>query len=335
MLTPAYKLTLGDRVIDTTAEPRASTVVDMTVHLGLDVPADACTLVFGEVGGFQPVRGDRAVVELGYTDGDDGLTRVLTGSVTVVEPGLEETRVTIHSPAHALLHAYADRTYESKTAGAIVRDLAEAAGVSVARAEDGISFPAYVVDGRRSLWRHMADLAALSGFDLYFDPDGELVFEPFEGGRTVHRFDHARHLLDLEAIQSPARAVAVDAFGEGPGADRGDGSWAWLTKSFEDSRGRAGGTPPGAGPTWLLERPALRTAQGAATAARAAHDTVTRRAFRGRLASLGRPQVLPGDAVRLTETPRDAWNDRFQVRRVRHRLDKRGGFTTQVDFRSL
>jgi len=330
MLTPAYKLTLGDRVVDTTADAQASTVVELSVALDLDVPADACTLTFGEVGGFQPARGDDAVVELGYAD-DGALVRVLTGTVTAVEPGLETTRVLVHSPAHALLRTFADRTYEAKTAGQIARDLAQTADVEVARAEDGISFPAYVVDGRRSAWHHLRDLAALSGFDLYLDPEGRLVFERFAGGRTVHRFDHARHLLALDAVQAPARAAAVEAWGEGPGADRGDGSWAWLTKDFGGARGRAGSGSP----TLLLERPALRTAQSAATAARAAQVTLARRAFRGRLVSLGRPQVLLGDALRLREVPRAALNERFQVRRVVHRIDKRGGFTTTVDFRSM
>jgi phage protein D len=330
MLTPAYRLTLGDRVVDTTDEPRASTVVELEVVLDLDVPADAVTLVFGEVGGFQPARGDDVVIELGYAD-DGGLERVFTGSVEAVEPGLETTRVTGLSPAHALLRTFVDETFEAKTAGEVVRDLAGRAGVNVARAEDGISFPAYVVDGRRSAWRHLRDLADLSGFDLYLDPEGALVFEAFAGGRTVHRFDHARHLLALEAVDEPPRAATVEAWGEGPGADRGDGSWAWLTKDFAGSRGSAGSDAP----VLLLERPALRTAEAAATAARASRAVLDRRALRGHLASLGRPQVRLGDALRLREVPREPLNELFQVRRVAHRIGKRGGFTTHVEFRSF
>lgn len=330
MLTPAYKLTLGDRTVDTTDEPQASTVTALDVVLDLGVPADVCTLTLGEVGSLRPARGDDATVELGYAD-DGELVRVLTGTVTAVEPGLETTRVTVYSPAQALLHTFVDQTYESQTAGQIARDLAATAEVEIARAEDGISFPAYVVDGRRSVWNHLEDLAHLSGFDLYLDPEGKLVFERFAGGRTVHIFEHARHVLALEAVDVPARAETVEAWGEGPGADRADGSWAWLTKDFGPSRGSAGSGAP----TLLAERPALRTAEGAATAARAVHESLARRAFRGRLASLGNPQVRLGDALRLRDAPREPLNELFQVRQVVHRLDKRGGFTTTVDFRSL
>jgi phage protein D len=330
MLTPAYRLTFGGRVVDTTLAARTAAVVALEVVLDLDVPADAFTLVFGEAGGVQPARGDELGIELGYADGGE-LVRVFTGSVVAVEPGLETTRVVGLSPAHALLRAFVEETFEATSAGAIARELADRAGVEVARAEDGISLPAYVVDGRRSAWRHLRDLADLSGFDLYLDPDGDLVFEAFAGGQTVHRFEHARDLLALEAVAEPPRAGTVEAWGEGPGAGRGDGSWAWLTKDFAGSRGAAGSD----GPTLLLERPALRTAAAAATAARSAQAALARRAFRGRLAALGRPEVRLGDALRLRELPRESLNELFQVRRVVHRMDKLRGFTTSVDFRTF
>jgi enoyl-CoA hydratase/carnithine racemase len=77
------------------------------------------------------------------------------------------------------------------------------------------------------------------------------------------------------------------------------------------------------------------TAEAAATAARASRAVLDRRALRGHLASLGRPQVRLGDALRLREVPREPLNELFQVRRVAHRIGKRGGFTTHVEFRSF
>lgn len=74
MLTPAYKLTFsqktgdeggvlgaatsvggGGKVIDTTDEPKASTVVDLAVTLDMGVPADNFTLVLGQAGALKPV----------------------------------------------------------------------------------------------------------------------------------------------------------------------------------------------------------------------------------------------------------------------------------------
>src|SRR5262245_48815153 len=123
MLTPAYKLTIGDRVVDTTDAPQASTAVDLTVTLDLETPADSFTLLLGQVGGLKPKRDDQATVELGYADGG-GLTQVITGTVVTVEPNLTTTRVMGYSGAMAVLRAMAEQTYEGKPAGAIVRDLA-------------------------------------------------------------------------------------------------------------------------------------------------------------------------------------------------------------------
>jgi phage protein D len=328
MLTPAYKLQLGSKLIDTTDEPRASTVVDLQVVLDLDTPADGFTLVLGNVGSLRPAREDEVEIDLGYA-GED-LHRVMVGLVDSVEPNLTITRVAGYGSAAPLLRTYIDQTFEAKTAGEIVRDLAGRASVEVARAEDGIRFPAYVIDGRRSAWHHLRDLADLSGFDLYVDQEGKLVFEWFAGGRTAHLLEYGKHILELEVQRTPARAGRVEAWGESPTGSRGDAAWAWLTTDFQSSRGEAG-----SGALFLLERPALRTRLAAHAAAQSALMEIHRRTLRGRLVLLGRPQVRLGDAIRLRGLADESLNTFFQVRRIEHRLTKTGGFTTEIGFRSL
>jgi len=154
MLNPAYKLTIGDRIVDTTDEPQASTVVDLTVSLDMDAPADGFTLVLGQVGGLAPERDDEATIDLGYAD-NGGLIQVITGTVVTVEPGLTTRRIIGHSPASILLCTFVEQTYEGKTAGEIVRDLVGQAGVDVATVDDGITFPAYVIHGRRTIYHHI------------------------------------------------------------------------------------------------------------------------------------------------------------------------------------
>jgi hypothetical protein len=46
------------------------------------------------------------------------------------------------------------------------------------------------------------------------------------------------------------------------------------------------------------------------------------------------PALRLGDAVRLSEMPEEDLNATFQVRRIRHRIDKATGFVTDVWFRS-
>jgi phage protein D len=320
----------GAKVIDTTDQPQASTAVDLTVALDLDTPADSFTLLLGNVGSFTPARDDEARIELGYAD-NGGLTQVITGTVVTVEPDLTITRVVGYSGADLLLRTFVEQTYEGKTAGAIVCDLSDKAGVDVAPAEDGIAFPAYVIDGRRSAWEHMRDLADLCGVDLYINSDGKLIFEKFVDGKIVHVFEFTKHIIELEVLRRPAVAGLVQAWGESPTGSAGEDAWAWLTTDFSGSKGIAGS---GKG-TFLLERAPLRTIDAARTAANAALTDFQRRRLRGRLVTIGRPQVKLGDAIRLRGMADESLNTAFQVRSVTHRITKRGGFTTTVGFRAI
>src|SRR6266481_4387394 len=355
MLTPAYKLTFsqkaGDaggvlgaatsvasavgagggsgKVIDTTDEPKASTITDLTVTLDLDTPADCFTLVMGNVGGFEPKRDDEVKIELGCADNGD-LVQVMSGAVATVEPNLITTRVVGYSAFNAVLREFIEQTYESKTTGAIVRDLADKAGVEVATAEDGITFPAYVVDGRRSAYLHMQDLASLCGFDLYINSEGKLVFEKFTNGKTIHVFEFAKHIVALDVERTAPKAGLVEAWGESPTGSKGDDAWPWLTTDFSGTKGSAG-----SGSLLLLERPALRTQNAARTAANATLTSIQRRTLRGCLLSLGRPEVKLGDAIRLSEMTDDSLNTTFQVRSVTHHITKVGGFTTTIGFRAI
>jgi phage protein D len=329
MLNPAYKLSIGGKVVDTTDEPQASTVVDLAVALDLDTPADSFRLVLGNVGGLRPARDDEAIIELGYAD-DGGLTQVIAGKVVSVEPNMTTTRVVGYSGADLLLRTFVEQTYESKNAGDIVRDLASKAGVDVAVAEAGIRFPSYVVDGRRSAYQHLRDLAELCGFDVYINHENRLVFEKFFNGKRVHFLDHGKHIIELDVLRTPARVGRVEAWGESPTGSQGEGAAAWLSRDFSGSRGQAG-----SGSLFLLERSALRTRDAARIAAQAALTEIERRTLRGRVVTLGRPEIRLGDAIRLRELPDETLNGNYQVRNVTHRITKLGGFTTTVGFRAI
>jgi phage protein D len=327
MRRPAYRLSVGDRTVDTTDEPRASTAVELDVRLDMDTPADALTVTLGQVGGLAPDVGDDATLELGYADAGD-LTRVLTGTVVRVEPGVETTRVVAHSRADLLLRSFRDDTFRDVDAGDIVRALAGDAGLRVARADAGIRFAAYVVDGRRPAARHIRDLAELCGVDTYVTADGELVFEAFAGQRLAHELRVGVHLLEVDLRRAPPRAGTVEVYGESPGT--GDGA-VWLTTDFGPRRGRAGQLSP----TLLVERPALRTAQAAATAATALHEDIQRRTLVGDVRIQGRPTLHLGDVVRLVGMADPTLDASYQARSIHHRLTKAGGFTTDVGVRPL
>lgn len=329
LLHPAYKLTIGEKIVDTTDEPQASTAVSITINLDIDTPADSFTLVLGQVGGFQPERGADAKIELGFAD--DALTQVIVGQVLTSKDSFTTRRINGHSAAQRLLTTFVNQTYEAKTAGQIVTDLADQAGVPVANAADGSTFPAYVVDGRSPVYNHMHDLADLCGFDLYVNADGELIFEKFHSGKTLHIFDYGKQIVALEMLAAAETAVQVEAWGESPGGNQAAEAWAWLTKDFDGLKGKAGSGSP----IMLLERPALRSATAAQTAADALFTQLQRQKLRGFLLSTGQPQVKLGDAIQLRNVPDITLNTKFQVRSVRHHIDKTAGFTTRIGLRAL
>lgn len=330
MLSPAYKLTIGEKQVDTTRDPKASAVTDLTIRLDMDTPADSMTVLLGQVNGLQPSVGDNATVSLGYSD-DWGVSQVMTGSVTRVEPNATTKRVVAHSPAEILLRSFTENTYEGKNAGEIVKDLASQATVEVETADDGIDFPAFVVDGQRSFYHHMKNLADLCGFDLYFNADGKLVFEEFATGNQVHVFQYAKDVVRWRDAASPVEAGTVEAWGESPVDSQGSDSWGWLTKDFSGSRGTAGSEDP----HYLLQQPALRTGKAAQTAADAAHTMMQRNTLRGRLLTLGQAGVQLGDAIQLRGMLQGELNQTFQVRSVTHHISKSRGFATAIGFRAV
>jgi hypothetical protein len=343
LLTPAYRLTFrapggapgalggAGKVLDSTTRPQASTMTGLSVELGMTGAADRVAVVMGQVGSFRPAVGEELQVELGYAD-DGGLSQVTRSTVVEADPDLVNRRIMAHGPAASLLRTRVDKTFEGSTAGAIVKDLATAAGVDVAKADAGITFPAYVVDSHRNAYQHIGDLAELCGFDRYLDNEGKLVFAFFTGGRTAHVFEFGRHILEIELQRRPVAASKVEAWGASPGAGHGQNSWAWFAKDFQPFVGSAGS---GAGKARLLVRPALRTGGATRQAAQALLTELTRRAVQGRLLVTGSPQVRLGDSLHVSGVPEDGVDGVYQVRTVAHDLTKVGGFTTRIGFRSI
>jgi hypothetical protein len=330
LLTPAYRLSLGGFVADTKVEPKASATTSLVVTLDMDSPPESAAISLGQVGGINPAVHDDATIELGYADDGDYL-QVFKGSVDALDASLLLREVQVLSPLRLLQRLSVDQSYRGQTAGQIVRDLAGRAKVEIALADDGIAFPVYVVDSRRPALRHIRDLAALCGFDVYADRDGKLVFQSFGTGNTVHDVDYGKQVIELGIDREGDADVTVTAWGESPTASAGADAWGWLTKDFSGSSGSAGhGSRP-----ILLENTALRTAGAAATAASARLRAAQRRRVRGQVLMPGRAEVGLGDAVRLRGVPVGGFDGTYQVRRVVHRITKAGGYTTRVGFAAI
>jgi phage protein D len=325
---PIYRLVIGDAEIDVTEDVSASTVVWLDVERSMEAPADRFELRLAPVGGIQPVEDDDVSIELGF---DDTLIQVFSGLVTEVVPEVTALRVVGLSPVQALMGFRLDQTYENRSAGQIVRDLASQAGVNTGTIEDGIRFPAYVIDSRMNAARHIHRLAERCGFDAYVLPGGELEFRQFTKSSADHVFTYGQDILDYSLTVRPERAAQVIVEGESPASAEGDDAASWLTRGFQQGQASGGGGSE----TVLVEDPAIRTTEAANLRAEGVLRRLRQRAITGTLRALGRPEVKLGDAIRIEDAPDDRLNNVFQVRAVRHRLSKRVGLVTQVEFWDL
>ena len=235
------------------------------------------------------------------------------------------------SPARNLLKLRVNKTYEGRTAGQIVRDLAGQAKVKTGAVEDGITFPFYVIDDRISAGRHIQRLAERCGFDTYVRPTGELEFRKFTKASADYVFTYGQDILDYSLETLVERASDVVVFGESPASSQGNAAASWLTKGFQ--KGQAAG---GRGAEKVLvQDPAVRTTAAANLRAQGVLRRSHQRARIGTLRALGRPEVQLGDAIRIEKAPDDRLNDVFQVRALRHHLSRHRGLVTELDFWGL
>lgn len=335
---PVFELTMGAGPADDWADR----VTAVRVRCGLAPAADEA-VIWLHPEGQRPAIGDALSLRLGYAGeaggglasaalgalggGSGGLPIVLTGTVVAVEPTLAGLQVRALNGGSKLQALRAWEMVESQMAGDIVRDLASRAGVATGAVEGGVSLPAYVLDGRRHAYQHIAILAQLCGFDAYLTPEDELVFAPFTKTTADHAVTHADDVLELRVEDGAPAVKQVTVVGESPASSQGQETWHWLASDWSSYVGKAGAGDP----ALVIQARAARTQEAAQAWADSLLDRATRGARRGTLNLLGRAEIKVGDALEVTGAPTSALNGLYQVVAVRHRLDWGTGFRTTVD----
>jgi phage protein D len=301
----------------------AAALVGVSVECGVAPAVDAAEVVLSAGAAVAVALADTGSVALGF--GDGGTDAVFTGTVAAIRRGLGgETRVAAVNGGAALAALRLNRSYEKRSVGDIVRDIAGEAGVDTASIEDGPTLPFYVVDDGRNGWTHVAELAAKSGFLARFAPDGSLVVGPASEGSAAQSFTFAQDVLALDAAEQQPAAGAITVVGEGAAGSQGDAAWSWLVKDPSGVTGTAGSGDPAR----LVRDHSLRTLDAASGAAEAASATAAARATTARLLVPGAAKAAVGATVAVTGTPGGTLDGTFVVRGVRHRYAKREGFTS-------
>jgi phage protein D len=315
MLRPAYEISLGSVTLSSEQlEPLASVVVERAQNAG----ADRALLMLGERPDLAVQEGDAATVKLGW-EGDS--TLVFTGTVDAVDRGLHGIEVTCAGSAVLLARARATTTYVVQTAGQVVTALAGDAGVDVGAVQDGVQLPVYVADSARSHHAHCLRLARWCGFGLYCEETGALVFGPFSAGAPARTFRYGADLLSA-CVQRAMAAGDATVIPESPASSQGDETASWLVKDPSPNAGGSGAT--------ILCEPAMRTKEAAATVAQAWADRVARASVSGRIEVAGAADVGLGASVALKDMPDAQLDDTYEVRALRHVLDRRRGFRSQL-----
>src|SRR5512136_2765540 len=228
MQKPAYKIKIGSATFDSTDNPE---VISITVDLDLKIPADSFSISIKPGTKANDIKnGDAVTIELGY---EGTLSKVLTGTVDSVERKISEVLVRGLSVVTLLTRTRVNQVFEKQSAGAIVKDLAKQAGLSVKKAEDGLTFPMYAIDDTKDVYIHMKDLAQKCGFDLFLNPEGWVMFRKYSR-QPPKPLKYGRDIIHA-TVDNPTPAVfGVKVCGESSSSFKGSDTAHWLTKKVVD-----------------------------------------------------------------------------------------------------
>jgi hypothetical protein len=317
MLRPAYNIKIGSGSFDPAS---GGDVLSVSVECDLNVPLDVFSIMLRPGDKASSVkRGDEVSIEIGN---EGALTKVMTGMVESVRPGVTGIAVTGYSLAMVMAGIKLHQIYEKQASGAIVKDLVEKAGLKAKDPEDGITYPMYTIDTSRSIYEHMRELASLSGFDLFLNADGAVIFKKFEG-KKPKKFKYGRDIIGCEVREITPPYTSVKVIGESPASTKGSDKAHWLSK------GGTGVTSGNGDRVLIVRHPAIRDKDTADQVAAAKMESILVE-LAGTLKVLGNPKVGLGDTIEIKEMPDGRMNGEFEAVRVSHTMNGQEGYVTTI-----
>ncbi len=340
-LRPQFAFTAGELSGDSDS-PRAGPW-RFVVERSLQTPVDALRMSLAECGGVAP--GDSVELDLGD---EDGLERVFTGSIAEVRPRLHGCELFCLGNMLALVELRVSSFYENQTAGDVVRDLIDQAGLQEGDVSDGIEMPRYALERRLGAHAQLRRLAKRLGFSLFADRQGQIHFRGLGPAANLTSgtlggiagaaaaagallggggggFEYGNHLVGAEARLRPDLQRKVTVGGESPMSGHGEDKSFWLTATdidFEDSVGD--------GDEFIILDPLARSKDmaGRLAAGYAAH--LNRRHADLRLSVLGQANLELGEEHSTSETPETTLSRSGYIKALRHRFGPYEGFVSDI-----
>jgi phage protein D len=309
-------------------DPWARSLERLSVRAGVAPFVDDAELIVAADSQAPPVAtGDSGCLSVGFED--EGAQLIFTGAVESLVRGLHgRTRVRVANGAATLAALRINQSYEQRSAGEVVQDLAQQAGLQTDAVEDGVDLPLYVVDDRRSAWDHVFALARRCGHLAFFTPGGKLSFAPPQEGDPVQTLNYGDDIIALVTSEDVAVVDSVRIVGEGAAGSEGADAGSWLVKDPASVSASGGG---GTRERLRSDR-SLRSSDAVSAAAQGGALLAGLRATTGQLLTAGAPHITVGSTIAIAGAPQEALNGNCIVSGVHHVYGKRTGFVTRVAF---
>lgn len=317
MLMPKYTLTLG-------SQQWTEQVIRLELRLALAPQLNVLAAVLPVAAAPTAQVGDPAKLRLAN---DEQAADLFSGQICSVRRSFDRVAIRALDGGGSLASLRPAVTYEKVTAGTLIRNLCDAAGVTPGSIDDGIDLAFYAADPARTGLDHVARVAAWSGAAAWVTAENAL-------NATVLNTEQAQVALrfgrELHAVRQTQLPAAVERFVVAGESGAGSTAAAEALRPTTDFFGGNRPNGPSAAVRWSFE-PALRTAAAAGTAG-AARDRLYRSTREwGTLDAFLLPQVGPGTVFEVQEMPDGLAQGPFWAIQVRHRLDRRGA-SSRVHF---
>jgi hypothetical protein len=313
VMRPEYSLTLGGQRFTKQA-------IEIALTLDIAPVVDALSAVFPAILSIDAAPGDDVSLVLGNGDAEE---QVFSGTIEAIHRGFDRTRVRALNAGGVLARFRPAVTYEQISAGDVVRNVCDAAGVRTGEVADGVALAFYAADPSRNAYEHIARVAGWSGAITRVSADDEVEMLVVNAIAAEAALQFGRDLvgIDFEAREAPIETFAVA--GESGAGTTGAADALRPTTDFF-----GGNRPPEPSRTarWT-SAPALRTARAAASARTARGRTYAAGRVRGTFSALLQPSLRPGVAIHVRNLPAGLPNDVLLLRRVRHVIGLGGAIT--------
>jgi len=322
MNSPSYIVKMGSQEITSQGKSEGSICeIKVRSEIGLINEAD---IVMPRAIDLSANVGDEVEISLGSEQAEV----VYTGVISELKYQLNNLCICSTSIMTALSSGYVNTIFEQKSSGNIAKDLCGPYSISMGTVEEGLEYPVYTIDHKRSILDHLLALSMQNGWHLYADMQDKLMMTSKKSSMT-HLLVYGKNILAFEYAEFTERVVGVSVFGESPvGQGQGKEAYSWISQ--KEVKGTSGNTNDGL----QLTNPALKDMESAQTAA---EKTLALLKSGGNVSIVvpGNPNIRLQDLLLIKNVPEGKGSGSYTCTHVSHSFTYRTGFITKIEGKEI